>query len=385
MSLIRLMALIAGLAAGPAAAQVQPIPQPRVSAPSSPIAPPQPGQLVLERPRPVTPMALPVPGPAVSGVSQYRASKIGNEQRSYGPFLADIAFVRLPPGAQVRAVTSVNHYMQVHAALDEPGLPRCHGAAFGLSRNSVTQPRSMGVVNARGEAVLAYGFSLSLPTSAPPLQTGERCLLALMIEVRETPTGESTFHLLKAPMIEPLLLRTVRYDRTWALRRYFDFTMLAKAPGSTCEGTSIGPVQNYPAGPFEHNGDLAVQIRSGPLGTACRAVSPGVAVDDQIRLVAIDWDIERTDDKCCAGGQCGEGGYFQPGHLPEDEPDRYQDLIVQRGISGEVQYPNLRDGQWVMGHAHINLTCEPALMNDHGVRLVLRSATFEAPLGAALP
>lgn len=375
------------VAAGIVSAQVQPIPERRVTAGTSPVLqPPAAGSVQLQRPRPVTPIPTPVLGPAVTGIVQTRASKVSIPNvMNYSSILANISFIRLPPGARVRAATSTAAHLQIQDALDDPTLPRCRGGAYGRTRNLEVLPESVGVVDAQGRVTLGYGFAPRLPAGAQGLSPGERCTPIVAIEVLEAGASDYVIHVVKAAPIEPFLLRTVRYDQTWALRRYFDFTMLSKAPGSTCEGTSVGPLESHSVGPINRNGDLVIQVRSGPLGTACKAVSPGVAVDKQIKLISIDWDIEYTGDKCCASGDCNPNFIFQPGHLPEDDPARYQDLIAQTGMSSQVRYPRLGADQWVMGQAYIDMECEPTLVNDHGVRLVLRSATIEAPPDVALP
>lgn len=381
---ILLMGLCLSAWATFAGAQVRDIPSPRISQPSSPpsIVRPQ-APTDLRRYETLVPIA--PPPVTITEVRSVEAGKIHYPGAVLESTKVQVRFRGLPPGARVRALPgSGAAFSAVRDLSRQSGPTPCGGTAYAWALNSEVNPASMATVDGQGLATLTYMTSLAIASGGAAQAQGP-CSIVLGLEIRTSSAAEVQTLALRSPVFQPVLIKRYRYDDTWPLRRIFNFTMLSQALGSTCDGTSVGPVQSHPVGPTERNGDLLIQIRSGPLGTACRAVSPGVALSDQIKLVEIDWAIEYTGDKCCAGGDCGESAVFLPGHIPDDAPARYQDLAPQTGMSGEVRYPRLNPGQWVVGQAHVALKCQMAGMNDHGVRVVLRSATFEGPPDADLP
>lgn len=199
---------------------------------------------------------------------------------------------------------------------------------------------------------------------------------------------EPEFMIMRTPHFALRPWTVYRYTDTWPLRRFFNFTVRGEGL-STCTGTSLGP-NTFPVGPHNRGGDLALQIRSGPLGTVCRAGSPGIAVSENVRLTAIDWAIERDGTKCEAGDAASrkvdENVVIAPGHLPDDNVGAYMGGL-QPTISSliGVTQPALRPDQHIVGFAHSWLWCDKTLINDHGVRIVLRSATFEGPANANMP
>src|SRR5262249_37351538 len=69
------------------------------------------------------------------------------------------------------------------------------------------------------------------------------------------------------------------------------------------EGTSIGPT-SHSVGVVKRGNDLALRIRSGPLGTDCQFTAKVWRLPEAVRLVSMTWELikEHPDgqaSKCC--------------------------------------------------------------------------------------
>lgn len=334
------------------------------------------------------------------GASTHRVNAAGSSVTLLTSTRAVVTLGNLIPGSTVEVVRGSTELSteQRRALAAIPVTTRCR-TRFGGYREREPNPSVLrAVASASGAATLDFSLQFALPDDGSAAGTSGPCSGPLAFRISPpakkgvfpnrplTSGGEVQFLMTPAFTIRPWTV--YRYENTAQLGTIFNFTMKGEG-ASLCSGTSPGP-RSFPIGQHERGGDLAVQIRSGPLGTVCKAISPGVLLPDNVRLTAIDWAIERDGTKCEAGdaaaARVGESGIFQPGHLPEDRPDLYMSTsaIASNRRQG-VPQPTPRAGQHLVGFAHAWMWCDRTGVNDHGVRIVLRSATFEGPAAAPLP
>lgn len=296
----------------------------------------------------------------------------------------------LPQGAMV-AVGLTSEAPEAQFRAQQAAIStRCRGEVYHRESTLVT-------AQADGTAVIR-GVTLvhRLPAGSSSANAEGPCTATLVIKAISPlalKDGPKVQVVNSAPyMLKPWVRYT--YQDTWSLRRMFNFQMRADG-ASSCSGTSAGP-SNFPVGVHERNGDLALQVRSGPAGTLCRAASPGVAVQKNLRLVSIEWDVQRSTPsgqavKCCFADECyqrsHDGTIIERGHLPSEIVSTYESNTSEADIASRlgIRPTTVRDDQHLIGFAHAWMGCDATAVNDHGVRVVLKSAVFEGPAGAELP
>lgn len=295
----------------------------------------------------------------------------------------------LPPGARVHVRESTSYLMSIPRAIEQ--FPCLFGVDFGPAPQA-TGPSLIADANGRISLPPLAGSFGALDTH----KTGP-CALGLLLDV--TPTGHKlptpvwTFVTTTPVRISPSM--TYRVDRTWALNSKFRFAVNPPMPGS-CFGVSAFTGGVFPVGAFEdNNGDLALAVRSGPLGTDCRAESAPWAVPEAFRIKAVDWDLQRTGDKCCIGDACrpstapASEGFIVPGAIPSDDVNIYrtgsrEDPLKDATNRSAGSNPSRRYYD-VFNSMQARLTCKETSSNDHGVKATLKSVTFEGPPGKIFP
>jgi len=174
---------------------------------------------------------------------------------------------------------------------------------------------------------------------------------------------------------------------TWGIRDRLAFDVRPGLPGA-CVGASVGGVPQ-PIGVHQVGADLAIGIRSGPLGTDCAAKSAAWTLPDGFRVAGIDWDVVTERDACCVGNACLPSGsspdttLVVPGAIPSENVDAYDG----NAASDADKPPPRADGSRppFLSRMHVRLGCKATPLNDHGVKVVLRSVSFEGPAGASFP
>ena len=176
----------------------------------------------------------------------------------------------------------------------------------------------------------------------------------------------------------------------------------------TCEGTSIGPT-NYSVGVLDTGGDMAFRIRSGPLGTECQFTSKAWPLPDGVRLVSTTWEGVREipsgqqQGKCCVVSAFGNNCITMPPHAvsnftrgtapivtgEQSETSNYYSVtssdpqILQNGVVIlDNQPPRIVT---VIKPMWGKLQCTNTVINDHGVKLVLREIVLTGPPGLTFP
>lgn len=205
----------------------------------------------------------------------------------------------------------------------------------------------------------------------------------------------------------PIQVQTpVRYTVTGTSRLKNILGVRASSSLGICEGTSIGPT-NYPVGVIENGSDLAYRIRSGPIGTDCQYISKAWVLPDGTRLVSTKWESVREipsgqqQGKCCVvsafGNNCititrppVESFNFSRGTAPIVTGDRAESPPYYSVTSADAQI--LEDGAILVENTPPRvvtvvkpmwgkLQCTNTLVNDHGVKLILRELILEGPPG----
>jgi hypothetical protein len=334
------------------------------------------------------------------GASTHRVNANGSPVTLLTSARAVVTLGNLTPGSTVEVMRgSMDLSVEQSRALAAiPVTTRCRTRFGGYREREPNASVLRAVASASGAATLDFSLQFALPDDGNAAGTNGPCSGPIAFRISPpakkgvfpnrplTSGGEVQFLMTPSFTIRPWTV--YRYENTAQLGSIFNFTMKGEG-ASLCSGISPGP-RSFPIGKHERGGDLAMQIRSGPAGTVCKAISPGVVLSDKVRLIAIDWAIEKDGTRCEAGdaaaARVGEQGVFQPGHLPENRPGLYMSAsqIESRRRAG-VPQPVPRANQHLMGFAHAWMWCDRTAVNDHGVRIVLRSATFEGPANAALP
>lgn len=202
-------------------------------------------------------------------------------------------------------------------------------------------------------------------------------------------------------------LQRYRLNQTWNLRNTLAF-QISGASG-TCEGTSVGPT-NHAVGVIESGGDLALRIRSGPLGTECQFTSRTWVLPEGVRLVSTTWERIRelpegqTQPRCCAV-DAYQNHCLTP--APTSSSFRFdrgtaQILTDARSESPPYYSVTSSDPRILSDNVVLFENTAPRILslikpmwckvectftgvNDHGIKLVLREVVLEGPRGLAFP
>ena len=242
-----------------------------------------------------------------------------------------------------------------------------------------------------GRAVFNLRASFHLDDgSNPPVGYTGPCQGLLRLATR-TGNNDPVFRALVIPPMRLKPRTAYRIENTWSLQQLLKFDMQTETIG-VCKGVSLGLSGAIEVGPHEDGGDIVIDIRSGPLGTTCRAVAPPALMDDRLELTSIDWEVVKTGDKCdigeamLPGGAVRDGGVYAPGLIPSEDVGRYTGNPDRTLMSFlRISAPTLAQGKAYLGPMHVRMACRETLSNDHAVRVRLRSVTFVGPPGLSVP
>jgi len=165
-----------------------------------------------------------------------------------------------------------------------------------------------------------------------------------------------------------------------------------------CEGLSVGThAQNVGVG--AHNGQLTINMRSGPIGTLCHWESTAWRMPDGAKLVEATWAVSTEGSKCCLDltdcpnlpvGVSADHTVVVPGHIVAGSVgETYEyfstanpvvsDLGETLGSNPNRLFVRFLRPMWT------RLTCGVTLDNDHGIKITLKSVTIDGPAGLTLP
>ncbi len=258
------------------------------------------------------------------GASTHRVNAAGTPVTLLTSTRAVVTLGNLIPGSTVE-VTRGSMDLSVEQSCALAAIPvttRCR-ANFGGYR--MVEPRRSvlrATASRAGTATLDFSLNFALPDDGSAVGTSGPCSGPLAFRISPpakggvlpnrpaTSGGEVQFLMTPAFTIRPWTV--YRYENTAQLGSIFNFTMKGEG-ASLCSGTSPGP-RSFPIGQYERGGDLAVQIRSGPLGTVCKAISPGVLLPSsawqQCRFARyIETCVRSCPPRICLFGRVQRAGF----------------------------------------------------------------------------
>jgi hypothetical protein len=162
-----------------------------------------------------------------------------------------------------------------------------------------------------------------------------------------------------------------------------------------CSGDSLG-VEIVPVGVRSVGSDLALRIRSGPLGTGCEWRSRRAPAATGLQLTEMNWSVAKVGTKCCAGNktQCDPErslGYANTAGTPWVDGSGSNLGTFFDGGGGAVAAamegatrPASKPSEWgrpAFVPFTVRLRCDATIVNDHGVTLRLDSVKFLGPPG----
>jgi hypothetical protein len=242
------------------------------------------------------------------------------------------------------------------------------------------------VVN--GQAVLQVQgmFFSSLSTTS--------CTMAVRVHAVDA-GGQARDQVLTAPVpVRPW----ARYTITDTARLTSRLAFHTRGTVGVCEGLSIG-IHSHNVGVGAHNGQLTINMRSGPIGTLCYWESTAWRLPDGAKLVEATWAVATEGSKCCLDltdcpnlpvGVSADHTTVVPGHIipgsvggtyeyPSPANPVVSDLGENFGSNPGRHFLRFLRPMWT------RLTCGTTLDNDHGIRITLKSVTIDGPPGLTLP
>lgn len=173
--------------------------------------------------------------------------------------------------------------------------------------------------------------------------------------------------------------RTFRITSTAQLRQYFHFVEPTALNGvGTCSGDSFGT----PVGLITEGGDLALRIRSGPIGTTCPWSLKGIGplrtdIYPNAHALARGWSVERLEwVETTRGTHCvvSRDGAARDMRVMKVSFGRGTLFMGWQAIgAGEYRDANSRE---------VFLTCSPTPLNDNEVTARLDAVVLRGPADA---
>jgi hypothetical protein len=207
--------------------------------------------------------------------------------------------------------------------------------------------------------------------------------------------GKARDHVLTAPVpVRPW----TRYTITDTARLTSRLAFHTSGTVGLCEGLSLG-THPQGVGVGAQNGQLTINMRSGPIGTLCSWESTAWRLPDGAKLVEATWAVATEGSKCCLDltgcpnlpvGVPADHTTVVPGHITTGSlGDRYEymgtadpvvsDLGQNLGSNPGGLFRRFLRPMWT------RLTCGITLDNDHGILITLKSVTIDGPPGLTLP
>lgn len=220
---------------------------------------------------------------------------------------------------------------------------------------------------------------------------------------------------LTVPTFSFVAPQTYTFENTWALRSLFGFALRTAHTGA-CSGDSIGTAGTHPVGIGQSSSDIAMAIRSGPLGTECDYVSQAVRLPDGFVLSELDLEqAEGPNDSptnvrmsepphyCRIGGSGGTVGGIVSFDMTRgtrvirspdvERMDLVMDPVTVQGWDARL---NTRDGVTLVNRTdslyavvlmplYLKLRCVITVSNTEFIRVRINRAVFVGPPGVAFP
>lgn len=174
---------------------------------------------------------------------------------------------------------------------------------------------------------------------------------------------------------EPDPRKAYRVNNTRELKPYVAFREEPYNVG-VCSGTSPGPSGLIRVGVIDEANDIALRIRSGPIGTKCTWMVYPTGLRDGWEL-RMTFEEQRVGNKCSPGTETSAGGSFEFGRMA---PLYFQGGVLtlsKNNPQGEIPPYDMTSAAKYFRYVH--LACGPTLTNDHGVTLRMVSAELYGP------
>lgn len=189
--------------------------------------------------------------------------------------------------------------------------------------------------------------------------------------------------------------RRVTHTNSVNSRNILNPTFRVVRPGSSCSGVSRSPGSVHPVGMLEDNHDLVFRIRSGPIGTHCRLSIPTRGLGDGMR-VTYRFKVSTVGNKCRIGAPAA--GIGVPGGFILERADRA--LLGTRRLESAGVHMMSWSG-WINPNGHISgdrlshrtvlqaaemdLFCDVTAVNDHAIEVRLEEVEYFLPDGVPMP
>lgn len=166
---------------------------------------------------------------------------------------------------------------------------------------------------------------------------------------------------LTVPTFSFVAPQTYTFENTWALRSLFGFALRTAHTGA-CSGDSLGTAGTHKVGIVQSSDDIAMTIRSGPLGTECDYVSQAVRLPDG--FVLRELDLAQT-----------EGPNDSPTNVRMSEPRHYCSIGGSGGTVGGIVTFNMTRGTRVIRSPDVErmiFSSDPVTVQGWDARLSTR-------------
>lgn len=214
-----------------------------------------------------------------------------------------------------------------------------------------------------------------------------------------------------APAFNFRVPQTYAFGDSWPIRSLFDFRLQQSHTG-VCSGESLGTAGAQPVGVFRSGDDIAMAVRSGPIGTECDYVSVARRLPDGFALKGIEFTTtEGPNDSptttrfgpgprhyCSVGGGSALARNFTRGTHRLHPFSVNDGLVVEDGFtlegwdrplttSDNVQLLEASDNQYAMMlmPLYVKLKCVSAVSNAEFIRLRINRVEFIGPPGVQFP
>lgn len=234
----------------------------------------------------------------------------------------------------------------------------------------------------------AFGFTLSGAAFNSAADATGPCSVTLRYRVtdRGDVTSERTSTLTGMRLTVPTVY-VLTGTSSWKTRLGFS----AIETQGTCSGESTGLSGTHTVGIVTASGDVAFQIRSGPLGTECVWRSKALMLPNGVKLTAVGL-VKRADRRCAVGLQGGS---------PSSTTGNTQTLAPAPNLISARALGNPAVGMFgvpaganpngaglpiqVIGPVEVLLQCGTTGTYDNIAFLAIDSLTFTGPAGLSFP
>lgn len=264
------------------------------------------------------------------------------------------------------------------------------------------------------QAVQAVSGGAASVSRTGSFRTSEPACTGLQLQMALKFPDMSTFTapiIVTAPAFNFRAPQTYAFGDTWPVRSLFDFRLQQSHTG-VCSGESLGTAGAQPVGVFRSGDDIAMAVRSGPIGTECDYISVARRLPDGFALKGIEFTTtEGPNDSptttrfgpgprhyCSLGGGSALAKNFTRGAHVLRQSSLNAGLVADDGFTLEgwdrplttddnVQLLEGSDNNYAMMLVplYVKLSCVFAASNAEFIRLRINRVEFIGPPGVQFP